>query len=167
MDWHIALIVIHLIGTVLGVGAATFAEIFFLKSARDGNIDPTEGSFLQIIYRVMRIALFLLVLSGFGFLVLYRLTGLEDRLYSPLLWAKMSIVVIILANAILLQTRRVPMWLGSALSFSSWYAAMLLIPLRTAIMPISYLEIMMWYGVSVLAVAGILSLIRRFVGIEF
>ena len=37
MDWHTALIVIHLIGTALGVGAATFAEIFYIKSLRDGG----------------------------------------------------------------------------------------------------------------------------------
>lgn len=167
MDWHTVLIVVHLIGTALGVGAATFAEIFFLKSARDGNIDLIESSFLQTTYRVMRIALVLLVVSGFGFLLLYRLTGLEERLYSPLLWAKLSIVIVILINAVLLQTRRIPMWLGSALSFTSWYGAMLLIPLRTAVMPASYLEIMMWYAFSVLVVAGILSIIRRFLGIEF
>ena len=114
----------------------------------------------------MRIALVLLVLSGFGFLVLYRLTGLEDRLYSPLIWAKLSIVIVILINAILLQTRRIPMWLGSAFSFASWYGAMLLMPLRKAIMPVSYLEIMMWYVVSVLVIAGVLAIIRRAFGVE-
>ena len=31
MDWHLVLIIVHVIGTVLGVGGATFAEIFLLK----------------------------------------------------------------------------------------------------------------------------------------
>jgi len=167
MEWHTFLVLTHLIGTALGVGAATFAEIFLLKAARDGEIDPIESSFMQVTYRVVRVGLLLLVLSGFGFLVIYRFTGLEERLYSPLLWAKLSIVVVILINAILLQTRRIPLWLGSALSFASWYAAMLMIPLRKAIMPISYLEIMMWYIVSVAVVAIALSIIRKSLGIKF
>ncbi len=166
MEWHTFLVVIHLIGTALGVGGATFAEIFLFKAVRDGEIDPIESSFMQVTYRVVRVGLVFLVLSGFGFLIFYRLTGLEERLYSPLLWAKLSIVVVILINAILLQTRRIPLWLGSALSFASWYAAMLMVPLRSAIMPISYLEIIAWYIVSVVVVAIALSIVRRFLGIK-
>lgn len=167
MEWHTFLIVVHLIGAALGVGGATFAEIFLLKAVRDGEIDPVESSFMQVTYRVVRVGLFLLILSGFGFLILYRFTGLEERLYSPLLWSKLSIVVVILINAILLQARHIPLWLGSALSFASWYAAMLILPLRPAIMPISYLEIMGWYVVSVAVVAVALSIIRRSLGIKF
>lgn len=166
MEWHTFLVVVHIIGTALGVGGATFAEIFLLKAVRDGEIDPIESSFMQVTYRVVRVGLVLLVLSGFGFLILYRFTGLEERLYSPLLWAKLSIVVVILINAILLQTRRIPLWLGSALSFASWYAAMLIIPLRSVIMPITYLEIMGWYILSVMVVALSLGVVRKFLGIK-
>ena len=106
MDWDTFLVVIHLIGAALGVGGATFAEIFLLKSLRDGVVDPTEGSFLKITYRVIRIGLALLVLSGFGFLILYRLTGLEERLFSPLLWAKLTIVLILLSGVIAWQAKK-------------------------------------------------------------
>ena len=84
------------------------------------EIDPTESGFLQVTYRIMRIALVLLVLSGLDFLFLYRLPRLEDRLYSPLIWAKLSIVILILINAILLQTRRIPMWQRIFVRFMVW-----------------------------------------------
>lgn len=163
MDWHLLFLAMHLIGTVLGVGAATFAEIFIMKSLRDGTIDQVEGSFLNVTYRVIRIGLMLLLISGFGFLINLRLTGMEERLMSPLLWSKLSIVVLILINAVLLQTRKIPLILGSAISFASWYAAMLIIPLRTAIFgaKAGYVEIMLGYGVLVIAGMVILALIKK------
>jgi len=167
MDWHTFLIIIHLIGTVLGVGAATFAEIFLLKSLRDGAVDPMEGSFLKVTYRVIRVGLALLVLSGFGFLILYRLTGLEERLLSPLLWAKLAIVGIILTNAILLQARRIPLWFGSALSFAAWYGAMLIIPLRSVFknMNAGFFDVILIYIAFVAITAIVLFGIRRALGI--
>jgi len=164
MDWHSFLVSAHIIGTVLGVGGATFAEIFLLKALRDGVVDPTETDFLHSTYRVIRIGLVILVLSGFGFLILYRLTGMEERLYSPVLWSKLSIVFIILMNAILIQTHKIPLWLGSALSFASWYAAMLLVPL--SVWQYSYFVIMGWYIVSVIVVVVVLSVIRKILNIK-
>ena len=167
MEWHTLLIVVHIIGTVLGVGGATFAEIFLLKAARDGEIDPVESSFMQVTYRVIRVGLVFLVLSGFGFLMLYRFTGLEERLYSPLLWSKLTIVMILFFGVIAWQAKKVPLWLGSAFSLASWYAAMLIIPLRPAITPISYFEIIGWYVVFVAVVAIALAIIRRYLGVKF
>lgn len=167
MDWHTFLIITHLIGTVLGVGAATFAEIFLLKSLRDGTVDPVEGSFLKMTYRVIRIGLALLVLSGFGFLILYRMTGLEERLLSPLLWAKLAIVGIILANALLMQARKIPLWLGSALSLASWYGAMMIIPLRSVFKSINagFLDVILIYTAFVIITTIALFGIRRALGI--
>lgn len=159
MDWFTFLITIHVIGTVLGVGGATFAEIFYLKAIKDGEIDPVEGSFLGTTYTVLRVGLVIIVLSGFGLLVLSSLTGLEEHLYDPKLWAKISIVVIILINAILISMRKIPMWLGSSLSFTSWYTALILGMWRG--IPYSYLEIMFGYIIAVFIMAGILEYIKR------
>jgi len=164
MDWHTFLIAVHLIGTVLGVGAATFAEIFLLKSLRDGVVDPVESSFMQVSYKVIRVGLALLILSGFGFLIFYRLTGLEERLFSTALWSKLTIVLIILFNAVLLQARKVPLWLGSALSFASWWAAMLIVPLKGY--QYSYFAILAWYLGFVALVAIVLWIIRKLLGVK-
>lgn len=165
MDINFFLVVTHVIGTVLGVGAATFAEIFLIKAMRDGEMDPHESSTLRTVYWVMRIGLVLAVVSGFGFLLLYRLEGNESYLYNEALWAKMVIVLILMINAILLTAHRVPMWLGSALSFTSWYAALII---GFLIGPIDYgfVEILFFYAIAVIVMAIVLAIIRRLAGVH-
>jgi len=164
VDIHLILIVAHVIGTVLGVGGATFAEVFLIKSLRDGEMDPHESSTLRTVYWVIRIGLALAVLSGFGFLLQYRLEGHASYLFNEALWAKTVIVLIIAINAWLLTARRIPMWLGSALSFTSWYAALII---GFLIGPVDYgfFELLGYYVVAVGIVAVILFIVRRLVGV--
>ena len=127
MDWYTFLIIIHLIGTVLGVGGATFAEIFYFKAKKDGVIEPLEVDYLRTAYFVLRIGLFILIISGFGFLLFYRLIGAGEVLLNQKLWAKLGIVVILVFNAFLIQAKkfqcglalRFPLLPGTAL----WYWA--------------------------------------------
>jgi len=107
-----ALLVIgHIVGTVLGAGAATFAEILHMRAMRDGVVDVQEGETLKVVYRVLRIGLFIAILTGFAFLLDFRfISDHADRLYSAKLWAKMTIVLLIPLNALLLQTHRIPFW---------------------------------------------------------
>jgi uncharacterized membrane protein len=159
MDTYTLLVITHIIGTVLGVGGATFAEILYLRASRDGTIDEEEGATLKVTYFVLRVGLSLAVLSGFGFLVYYRLNGFESALLDPKLWAKMTIVAIILLNAILLSARKIPLWLGSPISLVSWYAALVLGTWREV--PYSYVQIMLGYFVIVIIASTILSWIRK------
>lgn len=157
IEWESFLVIVHIFGATLGVGAATFAEIFLLKSLKDGVIDPVEGSFLQVTYRIIRIGLALLIFSGFGLFLLYRLEGATDLLYNPVLWAKMSIVIIIIINAVLMQSRKIPIRWGSPLSLASWHATLILGAWHGLVA--SYLEIAVWYGVWVaLVFVGLYSL---------
>ncbi len=164
IDWFTLLSVTHIIGAVLGVGAATFAEIFFLKSLRDGTIDPIEGSFLKVTYRVIRVGLALLIFSGFGFLLLYRLEGATGLLYNPALWAKLTIVIILVMNAVLIQARHIPIRWGSALSLSSWYAALVIGAWSG--LSASYGAVLLWYGLLVVVVFATLSVIRKILKIN-
>ena len=159
MDVHFFLIISHLIGTVLGVGGATFAEIFHTRALKDGVVNPEEGATLKIVYRVLRVGLVITVFSGFGFLLLFRLTGMEERLLDPKLWAKMTIVGILLVNALLLQAHRIPLWLGASLSLASWYAAMIIGAWRG--MPYSYWEILFGYVLAVAVVAVCLEVFKK------
>ncbi len=105
MDIHSILITAHLIGVALGVGGATFAGILYLKAMKDGKIDPMEGEWLSVVFTVLRIGLVILVISGFGFFLEYRFTGQEERLLDPRLWAKMTIVLVLVFNALMIQMR--------------------------------------------------------------
>jgi len=160
MDWHTFLIITHIIGTVFGVGGATFAEVFYLKSIKDGDIDSTESSFLKTTYFILRIGIILLVLSGFGLLILNRLEGATQYLYNPRLWAKLTLTLVIVVNAILLEIRLIPIWLGFSLSFTSWYAALVLGLWRGA-SAAGYVTIMLWYIIAVFVVAFILGAIKK------
>lgn len=165
MDWHTILIISHIVGTVLGVGGATFAEIFYLKAIKDGEVDPTEGSFLSTTYFILRTGIVVLVLSGFGMLALKVAEGASAYLYNPVIWAKLTITILIVTNALLLQARAIPSWLGFSLSLTSWYAAMILGLWRG--LDASYVSIMLSYAAWVLVIGFLLEGIRRwYIGTE-
>ncbi|MBL7045914.1 MAG: hypothetical protein ISR99_02705 [Parcubacteria group bacterium] len=158
MEIYPLLTISHIIGTVLGVGGATFAEFLYIRAIKDGEVDAEEKIVLGTTYRIIRIGLFLSVISGFGFLLLFRFTGVEERLLDPKLWAKMSIVIILAFNAILLTMHKIPFWLGSSLSLTSWYAALILGSWRPY--PYTFMETIIVYVMAVFIVAYILHFIR-------
>lgn len=159
-----AFVITHIVGTILGAGAALFAEVFVIKALRDGVIEPLEGDHLKTIYTILRIGLIVTVISGFGFLFLYRINGYGEYLYDPKLWAKLTVIMIILLNALLLQSRKIPLLWGSAISLTSWYAAMTLGILRKV--SAGYFEILGGYVLSVLIVTFILHRIHKHFGVH-
>ena len=120
------LLIIHVLGGVLGVGGATLIEIFFNKSIRDGVFDPIERSFLKTTVSVVRTGLFISIFTGLGLILLYRFNDQAFRLYDPMLWAKFSILFILMVNAVLLQLHKIPIQFGGAISFVSWYSVFIL-----------------------------------------
>ena len=150
MTFYQLLIIMHVIGTVLGVGAATFAEIHYTRFNSKDIVTDDEKKTLATIYTVTRIGLFLLVMSGFGFLLYFRLTEYVDTLSSPSFWAKMTIVAILVGNALLLQARIMPLAIGAAVSLTSWYTALVLGVIGST--SASYVQILMYYAVAVLLV---------------
>ena len=164
MDYYLLLVTAHIFGAILGVGGITFAEIFYFKSAKDNIINETESSFLKTTYFVLRIGTILLVLSGFGFLVYYRFIGSEELLYNSQLWTKLTIVIVIALNAVLLQAKKMPAWLGSPISLVSWYATMLLGIFRNVEM--SYLQAMTIYMVMIIFVGFVLDYMKRILNIK-
>ncbi|MDZ4226963.1 MAG: hypothetical protein U1D26_00625 [Patescibacteria group bacterium] len=148
----------HIIGTVLGVGAATFAEIHYTRFNADDIVTDDERKTLAITYTVMRAGLFLLVISGFGFLLYLRLTEYTDLLTSATFLAKMTVVGVLVGNALLLQARIMPLAVGAAVSLTSWYTALVLGVLRDT--NASYVEILVYYVGTIMLVGGVLRLIR-------
>src|SRR3989344_3423119 len=130
MSVYELLVIMHIIGTVLGVGAATFAEIHYTRFNTDDIITDDEKKTLSITYTVMRTRRFLLVMSGFGLLLYMRLTEYTGLLLSQTFWAKMPVVGILVGNALRLQARIMPLAVGAAVSLTSWYTALVLGSLR-------------------------------------
>jgi FtsH-binding integral membrane protein len=152
------LVIMHIIGTVLGVGAATFAEIHYTRFASDDIITDDERKTLATTYTVMRAGLFLLALSGFGFLLYFRLTENVEILLSPAFWAKMTVVAVLIGNALLLQMRLMPFAVGTAVSLTSWYTALVLGVIRPT--DTTYVEFLVYYGVAIVLVGVVLRWIR-------
>lgn len=159
IDWQTILTASHIIGTVLGLGGATFAEIFYLKAAKDGVINATESDFLKTTYFILRLGMIILLFSGFGYLFFYRLTGQTELIYNPKLWAKLTIVLAIIFNALLLQAKKMPLWLGSAISLTSWYSAFILGSWRG--LETSYISIIVLYIMAIIIVAAFLEIIKK------
>lgn len=155
MPWDVIIKIGHIVGTVLGVGGATFAEIFHYQVAKSGEFNPTVGRFLQTTYMVLRLGLVLLVLSGFGYLIMLRLDGHAQYILGPRVLSKLLITFVILINAILLQTKKISLVWGSAISFVSWYAALVIGSWRG--LPLSFWGIVTLY-IATIAVFGTVKL---------
>lgn len=126
MDIYLFLVVMHLIGTVLGVGGATMIEVHLKQALKDKKMSGDERAILGTDYTVVRVGLVFAILSGFGFLLVYKFTGQTARLYDPMMWAKLVMIVIIATNAVLLQARKMSLYWGAALSFVSWWSVALI-----------------------------------------
>ena len=160
MDVITFLVMIHVAGTILGTGGATLAEVFLLSALKDGKVDPSEKRMMHANYKFLRIGLALTVVSGIA-LVLWHYFVLENDwvLTSDKVWFKDTLVLIILINAVLIAKRKIPMWLGASISFTSWWMATILGLWRGV--PYSYVELAIGYVALVFAVAWILELIKK------
>jgi FtsH-binding integral membrane protein len=155
------LILGHVIGTVLGVGAATFAEIHYTRFNSDDIIDDDERKTLATTYTVMRVGLFLLVVTGFAFLLSFRFSEQVGILHGTTFWTKMIVVGILVANALLLQARMIPFAIGTAISLTSWYAALVIGVVGR--IDASFVELFSYYVAAIVIVYFALRSIRRWV----
>lgn len=168
MDTHTLLIIGHLIGTILGVGAATFIEIHLNMALADGKMDDVEKRIMAKDFLLSRIGLAIAFLTGLGFIAEYYLHNQMFRLIDGVFWAKMAIIVVIMVNAYLLHKHKISLYWGSAFSFVSWWAAMLLgtfltngIKFFPGNVPVSFFSIMVVYGFIVVIGAFVLHKIRE------
>jgi hypothetical protein len=126
MEIESFVVIAHIIGTVLGVGGATMIEAHLGSALKDKIYSADEQSLLAIDYTVVRIGLIICILSGFSFLLIDKFEGNTKYLYSPKLWAKLLMVIIIGINTLLLQAHKINLYWGSAFSFVSWWVAALI-----------------------------------------
>ncbi|MEK7568000.1 MAG: hypothetical protein AAB513_03725 [Patescibacteria group bacterium] len=160
MDWYTFLIILHIVGTALGVGGATFAEVNIIRALRDGVVSIEESELMRGTYMVLRFGLFLLVFSGFGFLLFYRLNGTTEMLYSPMLWAKLTIIGVLVLNVMLLHSRKISLLLGSAISITSWYTALILGVLFRGVQ-YSYVSVLIVFIISVAIMYFVINFVHQ------
>jgi hypothetical protein len=160
MDLHLALVIVHIVGTILGVGGATLAEVLYLASLKDGTVDSDEKHMMHANYWMIRVGLAIAVLSGIALVWWWvSIGGNRWPLESPKVWFKDLLVLVIIVNAVLLSRRLIPMWLGASLSFTSWWGATILGMWK--MIPYSFIQISIAYLIAVGVVAVLLQMIKR------
>ncbi len=106
MDIRILLIILHIVGTVLGAGAATVTDYLVFKFAKDKKIDKDEFRILHTISDLIWGGLFLLLITGFAFISLHLadVSGVRDAYSVDKLWAKLTIVAILSVSLMQFKT---------------------------------------------------------------
>lgn len=168
MDIHAGLLLGHLIGTVLGVGGATYIEIHLNSALKDGTMDNFEKSNLGKDFIITRIGMILCLVTGIGFVVEYAMKDQVFRIQDGVFWAKMLAFIIIVINAYLLHKHKIGLYWGSAFSFVSWWSVMILGFMFSNSMKVfpgqpiyGFLAVMIVYGVLVTVGAYILHTLRQ------
>jgi uncharacterized membrane protein len=139
-------VIIHNIGFILGVGAATMSDIFFFRFLKDNTISQEEKETMDTLSAVIWAGLGVLIVSG---IAMYLPEQARLALSAKFL-LKLVVVSVIVINGILLNMivapnmrrlsfggavperrfRRLAFALGG-ISFTSWYLAFFLGSLRT------------------------------------
>jgi hypothetical protein len=158
MDFYGIIVATHIIGTILGTGGATVAEVQINLALKDRSVSPDERALMHGNYFLIRVGMVLILLSVLG-MVWYQLgQGNEWILTSAKLHAKYLMFAVIVVNAVLLSRRMMPLWLGASISLTSWWGATVLglmgkLPYTLPV----YLGV---YMAAVVIVAGVLHLVR-------
>lgn len=149
MELRTLLVILHVIGTVLGAGAATVTDFLFFKFAKDGRLDKDEYGIVKAVSSIVWIGLFILVITGFGFLILHvgDVAGVRAAYSLDKIAAKTVIVIILLCNGFVLHYKVLPLFASrmhksfatpafikksfviftaGAISGVSWYSALIL-----------------------------------------
>lgn len=140
------LIGIHLLGLVLGFGAAIFLDLYLVRYIYFKTVEPHTHELAEFGGKLVTLGLMLLWISGLGFLMLYW-QETPEKLSNPKILAKVTIVFMLTLNGFALhygplarikesegrylfdgfsQMTRVLTLLIGAVSFVSWSMAMML-----------------------------------------
>lgn len=126
---------VHLIGVVIGLGAATVSDLTFITYLKDRKLDRKEMETLTLFSKIVWFALVLIVLGGAGMFF----SDTEKYLNSPRFLTKMTIVGVIIVNGFFLSIKVSPRLINifksaslrklafalGAISAASWYSAFL------------------------------------------
>lgn len=159
MDIYTLIVAGHVIGTILGVGGATIAEVQASLAYRNGKASEEARSLLHANYFVIRVGMGIILLSVLGMFWYQLNAGNTWILTSEKLWIKDLMFVAIFVNAVLLTKHLIPFWLGTSISLTSWWGATLLG--LAGRLPYGFVTYLVWYVVAIFVVAGVLHLMRK------
>lgn len=158
MDIYTFLVMLHVIGTILGTGGATVAELQIARALRDKRVSMDERALMHANYGMIRAGMAIIFVSIVGMFFYFEAQGSDALFTSEKLWIKDLMFIMIVLNAIALHKRFVPLWLGASISFTSWWGATLLG--LAGQLPYSFTTYLIGYVIAIFAVAGLFHLLR-------
>lgn len=98
---------IHLLGVCFGLGGATMLDFWILRWLRRGDLPGEVARIFRFVSKVCTVGLAMLWLSGLGLLALYAVET-PDKLANPKLWAKLTIVLVLTLNGVVIPSIVLP-----------------------------------------------------------
>jgi hypothetical protein len=142
---------IFTIGQTLGVGASTFALLFYIMAAQDGVVDSSEKRFMRAVYVVLRIGMAVITIA----LALKFFLG---TFMTPVYLSQIGLLGVISLNAYLMTKRLISMRFGPVLAGGSWYSLFLVSTLPLS--GVSFVKIVIGYGLFLILFYAIFSLAK-------
>lgn len=101
------LVAVHLVGVCFGLGGATMLDFWILRWMRWGGLPSEIARVFMFVSKVCSVGIALLWLSGLGFLAVYAAES-PEKLQNPKLWAKITVVVVLTLNGLLIHSAVLP-----------------------------------------------------------
>lgn len=101
------LILMHLFGLVVGMGAAVFLDVYMLRHLYRDPVTPATVAVARIGGQLASIGFAALCVSGVGFLLLYAGVA-PGKLENPKMWAKVMVVALLLLNGMNIHEQILP-----------------------------------------------------------
>lgn len=103
-----ALLALHLLGLVLGLGAATMLDLIIVRFVGSRTVTHEYWSVISLLSKAVTGGLVLLWISGIGFLTHYALFN-PTLLTNPKIWAKITIVGVLSLNGVFIHRVVLPL----------------------------------------------------------
>lgn len=159
MDIYTFIVMLHVVGTILGTGGATVAELQIMRALKDKRVSMEERALMHVNYCMIRAGMAIILVSVLGMFWYFEAHGGSNPMFSDdKLLIKELMFAAIFVNAVLLHKRLVPLWLGASISFTSWWGATLLG--LAGQLPYSFITYLTGYIIAVFALAGFFHLLR-------
>jgi len=120
-------IVLQAIAISLGMGSSTLAICNFFVAIADGTIDAGERKMMGVVYKVLRVAMVVILITTL-FLLFMSINAISEYMI-----AQVIIVTVLFVNSFLMTKRIMPSSIGPALQAGSWYTLGMISTLVSAI----------------------------------
>jgi uncharacterized membrane protein YhdT len=151
---------LHIVGALVGTVSVTYAEIFYIKAASDGNIDKHERKYLRRLYRGITIGTLILIFAGSALMTLeYLVPYAPQSVLTAPFWTIQILTLLILLMGYIISKKEATWAIGSGIIFTAWWMVLFIDLGFTN--SLGYAELFIIYIIAAAIVSGILWYARK------